>query len=148
MAASAGHAVAYMIGPIFEISEILNCWERWCIDVDGASYSSNILWCTHCFFWLFTLWFIDEDASFLHFFHKITNIQSWWCFSSSKIHSQFSHTFCNITMIFKVISEYFSALFNLYTTIFVRQDQTNYLWNQTWARCCNSRNKHLLKKKR
>ena len=28
-------------------------------------------------FWVFTLWFIDdEDASFFHFFHKITNIRS------------------------------------------------------------------------
>ena len=44
----------------------------------------------HCF-WLFTLWFIDKDASFCHFFHKITNIWSWRCFSSSKIHTHFSH---------------------------------------------------------
>ena len=28
MAASAGHAVAYTIGPIFEISEMFNCLER------------------------------------------------------------------------------------------------------------------------
>ena len=72
--------------------------------------SSNILGCTHCF-WLFTLCFIDKDASFFHFFHKTTNIRSWRCFSSSKIRMQFSHTFCNITMIFKVMSQYFQALF-------------------------------------
>ena len=29
--------------------------------------SSNILACTHCF-WLFTLWFIDENAKFLSLF--------------------------------------------------------------------------------
>ena len=55
--------------------------------------------------------FIDEDASFFHSFHKITNIRSWRCFSSSKIRTQFSHTFCNISMIFKVMSQYFPALF-------------------------------------
>ena len=50
---------------------------------------------------------IDEDASFFHFFfHKITNI---WCFSSFKIFTQCSHTFCNITMIFKIISKYIPA---------------------------------------
>ena len=45
----------------------------------------------HCF-WLFTLWFIDNDASFYYFFHKITNIRSRRCISSSKIRMQFSHT--------------------------------------------------------
>ena len=42
----------------------------------------------YALFWLFTLWFIDEDASFFHFFQK-TNIKSWRCFSSSKI--RFAH---------------------------------------------------------
>ena len=55
--------------------------------------------------------FIDEVASFFHFLHKITNIRSRRCFSSSKIRTQFSHTYCNITMVFKVISQYFLALF-------------------------------------
>ena len=58
-------------------------------------HNSNILGCMHCF-WLF---------------HKITNIRSWLCLSSYKIRTQFSNIFCNITMIFKVISEYFPALF-------------------------------------
>ena len=83
------------------------CWWRF---TRTFCHSSNILGCTHCF-WLFTLWFIDEDTSFFHFFNKITNILSWWCFSSFKIRTQFSHTFCNITMIFKVMSQYFSVLF-------------------------------------
>ena len=39
------------------------------------------------------------------FFHKIMNIRGWRCFPSSKIQ------FCNITKIFKVISQYFPALF-------------------------------------
>ena len=104
-----------------DVFEMFNCWEQRWINVDGASHtlysrvqhSSNILGCTHCF-WLFTLWwFIDEDASFFHFFHKLMNIRSWQCFSSSKIRMQFSHTFCNITMIFKVISQFFSALLKL-----------------------------------
>ena len=50
-------------------------------------------------------------ASFFHFFHKITNKRCWRCFSSSKIRMQFSHTFCNITMIIKIMSQYFPALF-------------------------------------
>ena len=49
-------------------------------------------------------------CQFLSLFYKITNIRSWRCFSSSKIRTQLSHTFCNITMIFKVMSQYFPAL--------------------------------------
>ena len=58
------------------------------------------------------------------------------CFSSSKIRTQFSHTFCNNTMIFKVMLQYFPALFKRCTVIFVRRkDETNSLSNQTWAKC-------------
>ena len=78
------------------------CWWRF---KHTFSYSSNILGCMYCF-WLFTLWFIDEESSFFHFFHKIMNIWSWRCFSFSKI-----RTFCNIIMIFKLMSQYFPALF-------------------------------------
>ena len=36
---------------------------------------------------------------------------------------------------------------SVYTTIFVgRKDKTNYLSNQTWAKCHHSRNKYVLKK--
>ena len=90
--------------------------------------------------------YAHEDASFFHLFYKITNIWIWRCFSSSKVRKQFSHTFCNITMIFKRMSQYFPALFKrIYTTILVlRKDKTNYLSNQTWAKCCHSRNKKTL----
>ena len=84
------------------------CWWRF---THTFCHSSNNLGSTHCFLAFHALWFIDEDASFFHFFHKITNIRNWRCFSSSKIRMQFSHTFCNITTIFKVTSKYFSALF-------------------------------------
>ena len=60
---------------------------------------------------------IDEDVSFFHFLHKIMNIWSWRCFSSSKIRTQFSHTFYNIIMIFKVMSQYFPAFLNLHQTV-------------------------------
>lgn len=83
------------------------CWWRF---THTFYHNINILGCTDCF-WIFTLWFIDDDASFFQFFHEITYIRSWRCFSSSKIRTQFSHTFCNITMIFKVMSQYFPALF-------------------------------------
>ena len=42
MDASAGHAVAYTIGQIFEISEMFNCWERRLIDVDGVSQTLSV----------------------------------------------------------------------------------------------------------
>ena len=41
----------------------------WCRFAHTFCHSSNIFGCTHCF-WLFTLWFIDEDASFFHSFHN------------------------------------------------------------------------------
>ena len=99
-----------------DVFEMFSCWKRRWLDVDGASHTLSATAAiflgvrTPCF-WLFTLWFIDEDASFFHFFHKIMNIRSWRCFFSSKIRKQFSHTLCNITMIFKVMSQYFPALF-------------------------------------
>ena len=65
------------------------CWWRF---THIFCHSSNILGCTHCF--------CDEDASFFHFFHKITNIRSWLL-----------HTICNIIMIFKEVSQCCSALF-------------------------------------
>ena len=88
---------------------------RW-IDVDGvyAHFLSQQQYSrVYALFLAFyaMVWVIDEEASFFHFVHKITNIRNWRCFSSSNIRTQFSHTFCNITMIFKAISQYFSALF-------------------------------------
>ena len=83
------------------------CWWRF---PHTYCHSSNILGCTHCF-WLFTHWFIDEDASFFHFFSQDNENTELTVFSSTKIRSEFSHTFCNITMIFKVMSQYLSALF-------------------------------------
>ena len=87
--------------------QLLRTTVNWWRLTHTLCHTSNILAC----FWLFTLWFIDEDASFFHFFRKITNIRSSRCFSSSKSRRQFSYTFWNITMIFKVISQYFPALF-------------------------------------
>ena len=66
----------------------------------------------HCF-WLFTLWFIDEDASFFHFFfsqdnkHKELTLLLFF----QNPYAIFAHTFCNITMIFNVMLQYFPALF-------------------------------------
>ena len=97
-----------------DVSEMFNCWQQRWINVDGASHTLSA---TAAIFsgvrTVFDLWGLDEDASFLHFFHKITNIRSCRCFSSSKIRTQFSFhfTFCNITMIFKVMSQYFPVLF-------------------------------------
>ena len=48
-------------------------------------------------------------------FHKITNIRSWRCFSSSTIRTQFSHTFCDITMIFKSRFVIFLSVVQAYT---------------------------------
>ena len=104
---------------------------------------NTLLGCTHCF-WFSTLWFIDENASFFHFFHKMMNIRSWLSFSSSKIRMQFSHTFCNITMIFKICRNIFRRCSSVYTTIFFRRKgKTNYLSNQKWAKCYHSWNKNV-----
>ena len=92
--------------------QLLRTTVNWCwwSFTNTFCHSRKILGCTHCL-WLFTLWFIVEDASFFHLFHKIISMWSWRCFSSFKIRTQFSHTFCNIKMIFKVISQYLPALF-------------------------------------
>ena len=63
------------------------CWWRF---THTFCHSSNIVGCTHCFR-LFTLWFLDEDAGFFHFFPKIRK--------------KFLHTFCNNML------QYFPALF-------------------------------------
>ena len=54
--------------------QLLRTTMNWCwwLFTHTFCHSSNIFGCIHCF----TLWFIDEDASFFHFFHKITNIRS------------------------------------------------------------------------
>ena len=126
-----------------DVSEMFNCWERRWIDVDGASnilwsHNSNILRCTYCF-WLFTLWFIDGNASFFHFFHKITNIRSWRCFSSSKIRTQFSYIFYDITMIFKVMSQYFPG--QAYTQLYSFGERKKLIICQITLECYHSRNK-------
>ena len=65
-----------------DVSEVFNCWERRWIDVDGASHTLYatvaIFLGVRTVFWLFTLWFIYEDASFFHFFHKIR----WFFFAN------------------------------------------------------------------
>ena len=85
MAALAGHAVAYMIDTIYEISEMFNCWERRRIALHthflpqqqySRVYATFLAFHTLVYRW--------------HFFHNITNIRSWRCFSSSKIRTQFS----------------------------------------------------------
>ena len=60
------------------VSEMCNCGELMLMGLltHTFCYSSNVLDCTR-YFWLFTVWFIDEDASFFHFFDKIMNILSW-----------------------------------------------------------------------
>ena len=94
------------------------CWWRF---THSLCHGSNILGCTHCFL-VFTLLFIDEDASFFHFFHKITNIRGWRWFSSFKIHTQFSHIFCNISQ-------------RCSTTFVQRKDKTYYLSSKTKLKC-------------
>ena len=66
---------------------------------------------THCF-WLFLFWFIDEDASCFRFFsqdNEHTELMVLLFFQNP--YAIFARTFCNITMIFKVMLQYFPALF-------------------------------------
>ena len=100
------------------------CWWRF---THSFCHSSNILGCTHGF-WLFTLCFINEDATFFHFFHKITNIRSWRCFSSSKVRTQFSHTFCNITMIFAIFPNVVQAYTRIAFYISGLENKINYFF--------------------
>ena len=77
-------------------------------------HSSNILWSR-----LLRLVFLAFQAlvyrcgfPFISLFsYKVMNIRSWRWFSSSKMRTQFSQTFFNITMVFKLMSQYFLALF-------------------------------------
>ena len=80
-------------------------------------------------FGFFTLWFIDEDVSFFHFFHKITN----------NFHTH-PETIPWFSKLCRNISKHCSSV---YRTIFVRRkDKTIYLSNQAWAKCYHLWNKH------
>ena len=58
---------------LIDVSEMFSCWERRWIDVDGASHTLSAT--AAIFSGVRTLWFIDEHASFFHFFHKITDVR-------------------------------------------------------------------------
>ena len=82
------------------VFEMFNCWERRWIDVDGASHTLSataaIFSGGRTIFGFLCFGLSMGMPVYFTFFHKITNIRSWRCFSSSKIRKQFSHTFCNI----------------------------------------------------
>ena len=96
---------------------LFSCWERWWIDDDGTWRTLSATSAIFSFVYP-VLGFSRFSLSmrmpvFFHFFQKITNIRSWQWVSSSKIRTQFSHTFFkHITMIFKVMLQYFPALCN------------------------------------
>ena len=46
--------------------------------------------------WVFTLWFIDEDVSFFHFFHKITNIRLLFFQNPYAIFTHILHFYHNL----------------------------------------------------
>ena len=96
-----------------DVSEMFNCWERRWIDVDGTS---RILSATAAIFsGARTVFGFSPVASFFHFFHKISNIRSWRWFSSSKIRTQFSHIFFNITYDFQSNVAIFPSVVQTYT---------------------------------
>ena len=75
-----------------DVSEMLICWGRRWIYVDGASHTLSTtaakLSCVLAFHVLIYRW----GCQCLSLFHKITNIRWWRCFSSSKIRTQiFAH---------------------------------------------------------
>ena len=81
-----------------DVSEMFNCWERRWIDVDGASHllsATATIFSRVCTVFGFSRYGLSMrmPVSFT-FFHKVTNMRSWWCCSSSKIRTQFSQTFC------------------------------------------------------
>ena len=73
MAVSAGHAVAYTIGPIFEISEMFNCWERRLIDVKRFTHAFRHKGCQFLSLFLPDNRHTELTASFLpkslHYYH-------------------------------------------------------------------------------
>ena len=62
----------------YEYQDLMQNLSQWCVRnvqlLHSSRHSNNILGRMNCL-WLFTHWFIDEDANFFHFFHKITNIR-------------------------------------------------------------------------
>ena len=112
------------------------CWWRF---THPFCHNSNILEGMQCF-WLFTLWFIDEDANFFHFF------------SQDNEHTELTVLlfFQNPYAIFAYILQHyhdFQSKVAIFPSVVQAQARTNYLSNQTWAKLYNSRKKHLLKKK-
>ena len=109
------HTKVFIQNSSQDVFEMYNCWERRWIDVDGASHAlsatATIFSGVRAVFGPSRVGLSMRMLFLSLFFHKITNIRNWWCFSSYKIRTQFSHTFCNITMIFKIMSQYFPALF-------------------------------------
>ena len=146
MASSTGHAVvANTIGPLFKTSEMFNCWKRRWIDVDGASHTLSAT--AAIFLGIRTVFGFSRfglsmrmPVSFTFFTRQRTYGAAPLLpkfVSNFRIHSAtlpwFSKQYRNISQ----------RCSSVYTTIFVRRkDKTNYLSNQTWAKCCHSRNKH------
>ena len=125
-----------------DVSEMFNCREPRCIDVDDASHTHflshqqysrvyALLLALHA---LFYRW----GCQFLSLFsqdNEHTELTVLLFFQYP--YAIFAHIQQHITMIFKIMSQYFPALFSsVYTTICVRlKDKTNYLSKQTWAMC-------------
>ena len=127
----------------------------WCCFTLTFCHSSNIHGCTHRF-WLSTLWFIDEDASFFHFFsqdNEHTELMVLLFFQN--LYAIFAHILrfyhdyipaklkmsfikSNVAIFASVVhaSVVHASVVHAYTTIFARRkDKTNYLSNQTWVKC-------------
>ena len=98
---------------------------------------------THCF-WLFTLWFIDEDARFFHFFSQDNEHteQTMLLFFQNPC-TQFRTHSATLPWFSEKCRNISQLCSSVYITIFVwRKDKTNCLPKQTWAKCYHSRNKH------
>ena len=73
------------------------------------------------------------------------------CDNFACLHSRQDQNELHLKMIFFAIIAIFckptsQRYSSIYTTIFVRRkDKTNYLSNQTWVKCCHSRNKQKVK---
>ena len=124
---------------VSDVSERFNYWERRWIDVDVALHRLSAT--AAIFSGVRTVFGFSRCSLSMRmpvsftFFHKMTNIWSWWCFSPSKIRTQFSLNSATLPCVYTIIFDR-------------RKDKTNYLSNQTWAKCYHSRNKLVLKKKR
>ena len=95
-----------------DVSEMFNCWERRWIEVDGAATAAIFSIFINALFLASHALVYWWECQFLSLFsqdNEHTELTVILCFQNP--YAIFAHNLHNITMIFKVISQYFPAVF-------------------------------------